>query len=222
MTMALQVFSGLGIGLWLGLLVGLSASPVVAVLVGALASLLSALVLPGFGSGKEGGGKAPDGPAALARERGAALRSGTLGLAGVLGLGVGLWLRTHDSLSQPPRTPAERVAEWTAAGMARGQAVQLVALQTLGPASAAASGALRGDPALSGRTLLFGDANSTGPCEALAPARYASVAAAAQAYTAAQQPQWAALAEALQRRLPDEATRRAALGAAVEAACGAR
>lgn len=204
---AAQVFSGVAIGLLLGLLMGLASAPVVALVVGAIAALLGALVLPAPGAG-EGTVPAP------ARLRMAAWRSGALGLAAIAGLLIGLWLRTHDALSPTAPTLAQQVAEVQAAGWPADEARRLVASRAF-PASATAA------PAPSPRaTLLF--SGSSDDCERLAPARFATVAAAATAYEAAGQLVLARLARSLSARLADEAQRRTALEAAVEAMCAAR
>lgn len=204
---AAQVFSGVAIGLLLGLLMGLSSAPVVALVVGAIAALLGGMVLP---AGRARDDELP----APARLRAAAWRSGALSLAAIVGLLCGLWLRTHDALSPAAPTLAQQVAELQAAGFAADEARRLVAARRFPAAPASAA------PATHRATVLFSGGSDA--CERLAPARFASVAAAATAYDAAGQPALARLARALGTGFSDEAQRRAALEAAVEATCAAR
>ncbi len=208
-----QVFAGASIGLLLGLLLGLSAAPAVALVVGALAALIGSVVLPAA----QAKGQAPEVAAAAAKA--AAWRSTALGLACIGGLVVGLWMRTHDLLSPPQPTLAQQLAELRDAGYPADEARRLVASRAFPAAERAASGAAGAAAAGPRSTLLFGKGSSA--CEQMAPSRYASVAAAGQAYAAAGDPALAALAHAL-AALPDEAQRSAVLEAAVKELCAAR
>lgn len=206
-----QVFAGASIGLLLGLLLGLSAAPAVALVVGALAALLGSVVLPAA----QAKGLPAETAAAVAKA--AAWRSTALGLACIAGLVAGLWMRTHDVLSPPAPSLARQLAELRDAGYPADEARRLVASRAFPAAERAASGAA---PAAGLRsTVLFGQGSSA--CEQMAPSRYASVAAAGQAYAAAGDASLAALAHAL-AALPEEAQRAAVLKAAVAELCGAR
>ena len=209
--MAVQLFSGASIGLLLGLLMGLSASPIVSLVVGALAALLGAVVLPLA--------KAND--STPARQRDAAYRSGALGLAAIVGLAAGVWMRTHDVLSPERPTLAQQVAAVQAAGFSADEARRLVASREF-PAARAASapaGATPSNPDYRA-TVLFGADAST--CEKLAPSRFKDAAAAAAAYEAAGFPALAGFARTLATELPEESQRKIALVAAVGALCAAR
>lgn len=212
--MLAQVFSGAGIGILLGLLLGLSASPVVALVVGAVAALLSTLVLPVV---TRQGGDANLPAVSPQRQREAAWRGAALSLFCVAGLLVGLWLRTHDALSPKPRSLKEQVAEWVDAGFSAEEARRMVVQRALPEAraepAAAASAARRG-------TVLF--SLPAAVCDKLAPSRYASVSAAAQAYEALGEAELARTARALGKHLKDESQRMAALSAVVEASCAER
>jgi hypothetical protein len=214
--MAAQVFSGLSIGLLLGILVGLSASPVAALVVGALAAMLSTLVLP------QSKGSATD--TTPARQQAAAWRSGALGVAAIVGLVAGIWVRTHDALSPPAATPpslAQQVAAVQAAGFSAEEARRLVASREFsGARGASASGEAPPKAQGRGSSVLFGaDADS---CERMAPSRYKDVATAAAAYEAAGFTALASFARSLQADLPDDSQRKVALVAAVGALCAAR
>jgi hypothetical protein len=115
-----NLFSGAGIGLLLGFLLGLSSSPVVGVVVGALAALVASLAalvaslaalvasLVGVRIPGKGDASAPDHAVSAAQRKLAAVRGGTFGFTCLLGVIVGLYIRTHDSLSP---TLQQRVAE---------------------------------------------------------------------------------------------------------------
>jgi hypothetical protein len=104
---AADLASGLGIGLLLGLVLGLSTTPVVAVVVGALASLLAALL------GLTGGPAAdPATPSLASRLHVNGLRIGSLGLAAVAGVLIGLYVRINNPLAEPPKA---QLARWEAA-----------------------------------------------------------------------------------------------------------
>jgi hypothetical protein len=99
-----DMLAGAGLGLLLGLLVGLSTSPVVGVVVGTLTSLL-AVVLGLQGSGGTDG-KTP----ALARLHLHGVRIASFGLAAVIGVLAGLYVRINNPLAQ---SPEQQLARWT-------------------------------------------------------------------------------------------------------------
>jgi hypothetical protein len=102
--LAVDVLSGAGLGALLGLVVGLSTSPVVAVVVGALTSLLAAFL--GLDSGTE------PRVAALDRLRLNGVRIGSFGFAATAGVLVGLYVRVNNPLAE---SPVEQLARWEAA-----------------------------------------------------------------------------------------------------------
>ncbi len=212
--MAVQLFSGASIGLLLGLLMGLSTSPVVSLVVGALAALLGALVLPFTKANDTAPAPTP------ARQRDAAWRSGALGIAAIVGLAAGIWMRTHDVLSPERPSLAQQVAAVQAAGFSADEARRLVASKEF-PAARAASAPAAASAAPDARaTVLFGADTST--CEKLAPSRFKDVAAAATAYQAAGFVTLANFTRSLEAELPDESQRKVALVTAVGALCAAR
>lgn len=207
--MAVQLFSGASIGLLLGLLMGLSTSPVVALVVGAIAALLGTVVLPLT--------KAND--TTPARQRDAAWRAGALGIAAIVGLAAGVWMRTHDVLSPPRPTLAEQVAAVQAAGFSADEARRLVASREF-PAARAASASAAAAAADYRSTVLFSADSAT--CEKLAPSRFKDVAAAAAAYEAAGLGPLANFARTLATELSEENQRKVALVAVVGSLCAAR
>ncbi|WP_298922228.1 hypothetical protein [uncultured Roseobacter sp.] len=92
-----DLFAGGGIGLLLGTALSLSLTPVIAGFISAITSLLAVLLgLDGSSSGKR-----------MLRVN--ALRIGAFGCATVIGLGLGLYVRTSEPLRQ---SPAELVQLW--------------------------------------------------------------------------------------------------------------
>lgn len=93
-----DIFAGAGMGLLLGTVMGLTTTPVVSVVVGALASLLGVFMgLDGTGS-SEGRALRVNGT-----------RIGALGLAAVIGFGLGLYVRINNPLAEHP---ADQLARW--------------------------------------------------------------------------------------------------------------
>ena len=107
-----DAFAGAGLGLLVGVLVGLSSSSVVGSVVAALAAGLGAFL----GLTKT---DAPD----------RALRIGTFGLICVVGILLGLTIRSGAWLAPSVRS---EVASWTTAGFEPAEARHLVAFQRLG------------------------------------------------------------------------------------------
>lgn len=98
---AADIFAGGGLGLLLGVVVGLTTSPVAAIVVGALTSLLAVFLgLDGSEAAERAGVRAN------------ALRIGSLGLATVAGVGIGLYVRINNPLAVAPAT---QLAAWTSA-----------------------------------------------------------------------------------------------------------
>jgi hypothetical protein len=96
-----DLFGGAGMGLLLGTLVGLSSSPVVGVVVGALASVLAVFLGLDVTTGSAMG---------ALRINGA--RIGALGVATVVGLGLGLYVRVNNPFLPEPEAQLQR---WQAA-----------------------------------------------------------------------------------------------------------
>lgn len=92
-----DVFAGGGIGLLLGTALSLSLTPVIAGFISAITSLLAVLLgLDGSSSGKR-----------MLRVN--ALRIGAFGFATVIGLGMGLYVRTSEPLK---KSPVDLVRVW--------------------------------------------------------------------------------------------------------------
>ncbi|NUO79131.1 hypothetical protein HUU05_03570 [candidate division KSB1 bacterium] len=121
---AINVFSGLGMGLLVGIIVGLSVSPVVSVILGALASLLAA-----FLGLQESGGAAATAEGLMSKLKVNGMRIGSFGFACVAGILLGLFFRSSDLFSDSIQ---EEVAKWTKAGYTPAEARQFVAWKKLG------------------------------------------------------------------------------------------
>jgi hypothetical protein len=96
-----DVLSGTGLGLLLGMVVGLSTSPVVGVVVGGLTSLLAVFL------GLQGGEESKI--AALSKVQINGVRIGCFGLAAVLGVVLGLYVRINNPLAEAPE---HQLARW--------------------------------------------------------------------------------------------------------------
>jgi len=94
-----DVFSGVGLGLLLGVIVGMASSPVVATVVGAIASVLAVFL------GLEGGDSKL---AAFAKVQLNGVRIGSFALATVIGLVLGLYIRINNPLAEPPVVQMQR------------------------------------------------------------------------------------------------------------------
>ena len=117
-----QIFAGVGLGLLVGVLVGLSFSPVVSVVVGALATGMTALL--GFGLPAKNGEPA--------HAVGSVGRLGSFGIACAAAVLLSLFVRTHNWMS--PKI-ADQVAEVRKAGYSEEEARSWVAYKNFGTLS---------------------------------------------------------------------------------------
>jgi len=124
----LELFVGGSMGFLLGVLVGMSAAPVVANLIAAVtAAALSLVGLRGSLTTKRGSAsKKADSPIELAQPNLGRARVGGFALFAVIGLVIGLIVRTHDLFSPPL---AERIALWRNAGYSAEEARAIVLFQ---------------------------------------------------------------------------------------------
>jgi hypothetical protein len=162
-----QLFAGVGLGLLVGVLVGLSSSPVVSVVIGALASGMVTLL--GFVQVKD---------ESAARAEGSVVRLGGFGVACTAAILLGLYVRTHN-LASP--SIADQVAEVQKAGYSGEQARRWVAYKNVGavldPGSASESNGhatpARGTEAVAGSVLFSGE--DSGECQHFDTGRYKDV-----------------------------------------------
>lgn len=114
-----SIYAGIGFGLLLGLIMGLSVSPTVKVVLGALTSILGALLGLENKIGKSGNDQS-----AIERN----LKLGSFGFAVVIGILCGIYVRTHNAFS-PSIT--EKVQTWLDAGYDSASARKYVAYELL-------------------------------------------------------------------------------------------
>ena len=167
-----QLFAGIGLGLLVGILVGLSSSPVVSVVVGALAAGMVTLL--GFTR------PAKDGDPTHAE--GSTIRLGGFGLACSVAVLLGLFIRTHNWLSP---SIADQVSEVQRAGFSAEDARRWVAYKNVGAILESGSGkgagdgkdtpvpSVRGAEALAGSVLFAGE--NSGECQYFDTSRYKDV-----------------------------------------------
>ena len=164
-----QLFAGIGLGLLVGVLVGLSSSPVVSVVVGALAGGMVTLL--GFArSTKEGDSSYLEG---------SVIRLGSFGIACAVAVVLGLFIRTHNWVSP---SIADQVSEVQKAGYSPEEARRWVAYKNvgtvlgIGPGSSGSTAASpSGGTAQVAGSVLFAGADS-GECQHFDPNRYKDAA----------------------------------------------
>ena len=164
------LFAGAGIGLLVGLIMGLSVSPVVSVILGALASLLAAFlgVADGLASRT---GKNPEEQARIARIlKTSSIKAGAFGFACILGILVGLFLRSNELLAPSPQ---EQIARYTEAGIDADYARELWVLEKFGVPPGGGEVQM-GELQKAKTTALFSGEGDTSLCEAVKPERYNS------------------------------------------------
>lgn len=160
-----QLFAGVGLGLLVGILVGLSSSPVVSVVVGALAAGMVTLL--GFTRSSTGGEPS--------YSEGSTIRLGGFGVACAAAVILGLFIRTHNWASP---SIAEQVSDVQKAGYSGEEARRWVAYKNIGailqPGSSSGSNSQsppnRGAELVAG-SVLFSGADS-GECQHFDTNRY--------------------------------------------------
>ncbi len=166
------LFAGAGIGLLVGFIMGLSVTPVVSVILGALASLLAVFLGVQDGLATRTGPDAAEQARIAQRLHTSSLKAGAFGFGCVLGILVGLYLRGNETLMS---SPAAQVARYVEAGLAPEYARQLWVLEKFGIPPGGGE-AQMGEMQKAKTNALFsgaGDANgSAALCEALKPERY--------------------------------------------------
>jgi hypothetical protein len=163
-----QLFAGIGLGLLVGVLVGLSSSPVVSVVVGALAAGMVTLL--GFVQSVKAG--------ETSNSEGSVVRLGGFGVACTAAILLGLFIRTHDLLSP---SIADQVSEVQKAGYTSPEARRWVAYKNVGAVleSGSSGGSTaqpetgRGAESVAG-SVLFSSADA-GECQHFDTARYKDV-----------------------------------------------
>lgn len=210
-TIIINVFAGLGMGLLVGIIVGLSVSPVVSVILGALASLLAAFLglQPGRAAAEEKTGTS------LSNLQQNSLKAGSFGLACMLAILLGLFIRNYNVFGQPVD---KQFKEWKKAGYTDTYARQLIVLEKFGidPETKAI---IYGDLQKSKTTGLFANEGQTDPCSALDPERYNEISERLNALRRLDQPQFTRLADLLEQLDVPESDKQSLLTALWEVLC---
>lgn len=194
---SIHFFSGSGLGLLVGIILGLSVSEVAGIVLGALTALLAAFLgLKKDFAPEKGPGNGSGSPSSLKW-----LRSGAFGLFCVLGILLGIMIRSHGLLSVPIDRQLEK---WTRAGYDRAQARQFVVYQQLGLKPEEwevvdSSGLARKRQA----GVLFSEEDGADLCRAFATERYDDPQEVLYAYKLAGGG-WKALASAIENNVPSD------------------
>lgn len=212
---ASQIFSSVGIGLLIGILLGLSSSPVVGLVVGAVAALLTSLI--GAGLPRSENGQATAETFSLHQQKLIGIRAGVFGLTCVLGIIAGISMRTHNVLSPSEPTLKERLEELTGLGFSGPEARALLFPQPAPPLPSTQTSSTATTAPPVHRTVLF--AADAKLCEQLAGQTFDSFAAAIAYYRLGNLPHLAKIAENLDREIPDEHKKQDLMHAIVEAIC---
>jgi hypothetical protein len=209
MLVVTQVFSSFGIGLLVGLLLGLSSAPVVGLVVGSITALLASLL--GFELPTRDESASPI-PREL-RQTLIGVRAGTFGLACILGIFAGIYMRTHDVLSPPEPGLTERYEELQSIGFSPERARELL----VPGGELALAAATESDAPTTRNTVLFSVDAET--CQQIAVDRFATVSAAADYYESRSLARLARITRDLDRELATEDDKRLAVKAVVEVMC---
>ena len=180
-----QLFSSLGIGLLVGVLLGLSTSPVVGLVVGAITAMLASLI------GLTPLQKDVEPEVLEQRLKLGGLRAGMFGLACVLGIGGGIYLRAHNVLSPASPSLMERKAELVQLGFSEEDARAILVREGVDAATAETQPSHR-------NTVLF--SATVADCTRTYPDNFASFAALHEGYAAQKLEPFLAYANALSKR----------------------
>jgi hypothetical protein len=214
-----QIFSGAGVGLLLGILLGLSSSPVVSLVVGALAAVLATFI--GIRGPNKDSLEAPGEATNGAQRKGLAFRAGAFGFTCIVGLLTGIYLRTHDSLSPPRPSLKQQVDELVSVGFSAAEARRIAVLHSLDAerAEAKPADAVRASESAGAvqSTLLFGTSAET--CDRVNVDRFKNMTTAIAAYNAMGESALLRIAQAINQQPLDDKARMALLRSVVEAVC---
>ena len=160
-----QLFAGVGLGLLVGVLVGLSSSPVVSVVIGALAAGMVTLL--GFSRSTKDGD--------TSSSEGSVIRLGGFGIACTAAVLFGVFIRAHNWISP---SIAQQVDEVRKAGYSEDEARRWVAYKNVGTVLEPGSGSGRSEQPAPVRgtepvaaSVLFSGGNS-GECQYFDTTRY--------------------------------------------------
>lgn len=192
------IFAGIGIGLLTGILLGMSVSNVVGTVIAGLTALLAAFLGLNEKAGKATT-EAETGESKYPELGSSSLRIGSFGLACVTGIVLGVYVRTHDSLSP---SLEERYESWKKIGFTDKEARELIASERIKayadkPEKEAASA---NKPAPE-HSVLFASLGEN--CNDLNPEKYTSVTETLQAWNL-QGGKWAQFAKLIHEEIATE------------------
>ncbi len=199
-----QVFSSVGIGLLIGILLGLSASPVVGLVVGAVSALLASLT----------GLKVPKNNKELVnlveinleQQKLIGIRAGFFGLTCVVGIFIGIFLRTHNILSPPEYTLKQQFEELTSIGFNPKEAREILVHR-----------GLNSESPVTQNTVLF-SSNLEG-CEKIAIDRFETVSSAINYYSSINQNSLVSIATVVNQQIIEEERKKDIMRSITEALC---
>lgn len=210
-SVLINIFAGSGMGLLVGIIVGLSVSPVVSVILGALASLLAAFLglQPGQSTSDDNNG------GALNKLQQNSLKAGSFGLACMLAILLGLFIRNHNVFGQPVE---QQFNEWKKAGYTDDYARQLIVLEKFGidPETKAM---IFGDLQKGKAPVLFASESEVDPCSALDSMRYDDVSQRLKALRRLGKPRFTQLADAIDQAQISDLDKKSLLNAVSGVLC---
>jgi hypothetical protein len=197
-SVSATIFAGIGIGLLTGILLGMSVSNVVGTVIAGLTALLAA-----FLGLSEKASKPPadqdTNDTKYPEVRSSSLRIGSFGLACVGGIMLGVYIRTHDSLSPSVET---RYEAWKRIGFTEKEARELIAFERIKTASdkpekdAATTNKIAPE-----RSVLFASMGEN--CNDLDPEKFTSVSETLHAWNLTGG-KWAQFAKLISENIPSE------------------
>lgn len=209
-----HVLSGLGIGLLMGTLLGLSLSPVVGAVLGGLTALLAAFL--GLSNQPVAKRFRRPGRTDERNRRIREVRAGVFGIACVLGVLMGVFLRAQNVLGVSVQ---DRYAAWLDLGFSKREARQLAVYGELGLVPEGRVESETQDDSRPDLTVLY--SNSLETCRSLEPRRFPDVTEALNAWNLQLEGHWRDLAAGIEEGVPEQ-YRRGILESAWRLACADR
>lgn len=214
---ASQIFSSVGIGLLIGILLGLSASPVAGLVLASVTALLASLIVA----------KTPIKPG----EQSAAerisqyqleligVRAGVFGLICVVGIFIGIYMRTHNVLTPPEPTLKQRVKELTDIGFSAKEAREVVVTRITNTEFSAKK--INEKPTASinalNKTILF--AIDSEICEKIDVRRFKNITSVIEYYQAIKLNSLVKIATSIDQHVNDEKAKMDIMGSILEVLC---
>ena len=147
----------------------------------------------------------------------AGLRTGSFGLACVLGIFVGIYMRTHNVLSPTEPTLEVQFNELTQIGFSPKEARNLLVIKKFNTKSTTEKSADSSPTAAWGKTVLF--ATDATLCEKIAVDRFESFTAVMSFYDTLELTELSAMAVAIHKHVNNEDTRMAIMRSTLAGIC---